>query len=369
MKTAKSLVILATIRSADFLKEYVENALQHNFKLNNLEFLVLTEDFVDKGMYKRVFDEYSLEGQILNQKDRDKSMGEMGLAKYNELIPEKHRAEESFGLIYMWKNKYGYGFTMDDDTLPVPEYDFFGEHFRNLEFKGVMSELKSNKGFVNVLYKNFGTHKLYPRGYPYACTGEKLTGSKAKIETVGISQGLWTNIPDLDAVRILFDGDLNGQSTTRLNPSDYGENFTAAFGNYITVCSMNLAFRREILPAFYQYRMGTNPWKVDRFDDIWSGIVAKKFMDSKKYRIINGTPLCRHNKAPRSTFKDLLGEAAGLEANEVFYKVVDQADTSSNDDFEKVEAISKEMEASTHPFIKYCGNHLHLWLEALMKVG
>ena len=364
----RSLIILPTVRNAEFIEAYINNAKEHSFDLSKLEFMVLTEDFVDKSAYQKVFSEYGMEAQVLNQQDRDKMLAEMGLSEYKELIPKRHRAEESFALMYMWANDYKYGFTIDDDTLPVKEFNFFGNHIENLNYKGEITEYSSNKGFVNVLHHSSEKHHLYPRGYPYSTIDEKLSSKKIQIEKVGISQGLWTNIPDLDAVRILQDGDLNGQAKTRFSINDYGSNFTIAKANYVTVCSMNLAFRREIIPAFYQYRMGDNPWKVDRFDDIWSGIVAKKFMDILSYRIINGNPLCQHNKAPRSTFKDLVSEAAGLEANEIFYKIVENTKIDSKNQFEIVSAIANSLKGSKHEFIKYCGKHLEMWVEALSKI-
>lgn len=364
----KSLVILPTIRNPKFIEAYINNAKEHSFDLTKLDFMVLTEDFIDKLGYKKIFAEHGVQAQVLNQQDRDKMLAEIGLSEYAELIPKKHRAEESFALLYLWGNDYKYGFTIDDDTLPVKDFDFFGDHINNLNYKGEMDEYSSDKGFVNVLNNKFDKHHLYPRGYPYDVMGEKLSSKKVQIEKIGLSQGLWTNIPDLDAVRILQDGDLNGQAKTRLSEADYGENFTIAINNYVTVCSMNLAFRREIVPAFYQYRMGDNPWKVDRFDDIWSGIVAKKFMDVLGYRIINGNPLCQHNKAPRSTFKDLLSEAAGLEANEIFYKIVKNTQVDTSNPFEIVLMISDSLKNSNNEFIKYCGRHLSIWVEALNKI-
>ncbi len=364
----KSLVILPTIRNPEFIEKYIDNAKEHSYDLSTLEFMVLTEDFVDKSEYKKIFTEEGVQAQVLNQQDRDKMLAEMGLSEYAELIPKRHRAEESFALLYMWANDHKYGFTIDDDTLPVKDFDFFGDHIKNLNYKGEIIEYSSDKDFVNVLHYRFDRHHLYPRGYPYDAMGEKLSLKKVKIDKVGISQGLWTNIPDLDAVRILQDGDLNGQAKTRLSVDDYGDNFTVAINNYVTVCSMNLAFRREIIPAFYQYKMGDNPWKVDRFDDIWSGIVAKKFMNILGYRIINGKPLCQHNKAPRSTFKDLLSEAAGLEANELFYKIVQSIQIDSKEPLEIVPAIAHGLKNADHEFIKYCGYHLELWTEALKKL-
>lgn len=365
----RSLVILPTIRNPEFVEAYINNAKAHSFDLSKLEFMVLTEDFVDKSGYKRIFTEHGVQAQVLNQQDRDNILAEMGLTEYAELIPKRHRAEESFGLLYLWANDYKFGFTIDDDTLPVKDFDFFGDHIKNLNYKGEITEYSSDKGFVNVLHHSFEKHHLYPRGYPYGAMGEKMVSNKVQIGKVGISQGLWTNIPDLDAVRILQDGDLNGQAKTRLSIDDYGEDFTVAIDNYVTICSMNLAFRREIIPAFYQYKMGDNPWKVDRFDDIWSGIVAKKFMDTLGYRIITGKPLCQHNKAPRSTFKDLLSEAAGLEANEIFYSMVDSAKVEDKDPFNIVSSIAIALKTSNQPFIQYCGIHLIKWLDALTKLA
>jgi hypothetical protein len=364
-----SLIMLPTVRNPEFVDLYLKNAESHNFNLSNTEFMVLTEDFVDKSQYQNIFNSHGIEAKVLNQEDRDKEMAALGLSKYTDIIPKRSRAEETFGLLYMWMNGHKFGFTIDDDTIPVPENDFFGGHISNLNFRGEINEFKSNKGFVNVLNHSFDRYHLYPRGYPYGVMDEKLTSKKVTVDSVGMSQGLWTNVPDLDSVRILFDGDLNGQSKTRFTPTDYDDNFTVAKGNYLTVCSMNLAFRREVVPGFYQFKMSDNPWKIDRFDDIWSGVVAKKLMDDLGYKIINGFPLCQHNKVPRSTFKDLMSEAPGLEANETFHKIVASADTSSKDVFEKVDSIANALKKSTHPFVSYCGGHLSLWIEMLRKVS
>ena len=74
--------------------------------------------------------------------------------------------------------------------------------------------------------------------------------SERRIQSVQLSQGLWTNVPDLDAVRILSNGDLNGQAKTRLTVSDYNGNFTVDSGQFLTVCSMNLGCTRDIVPTF-----------------------------------------------------------------------------------------------------------------------
>ncbi len=110
-------------------------------------------------------------------------------------------------------------------------------------------------------------------------------------------------MPDLDAVRILMDGDLEGQAQTRTDFDDFDGDFVAEPGQYLTVCSMNLAFEREVIPAFYQLPMDDNEWEVGRFDDIWSGVFLKRAADVLGKDIVTGYPLCEHNKAARPTFE------------------------------------------------------------------
>jgi hypothetical protein len=223
---------------------------------------------------------------------------------------------------------------------------------------------------VNVLYQNADEHGLYPRGYPYSAMDESVETERAAVDDVVASQGLWTNVPDLDAVRILMDGDLQGQAQTRTTAADYGEDFVAAPGQYLTVCSMNLAFRREVVPAFYQLPMDDNPWDVGRFDDIWSGVFLKRACDVLGKQIYNGDPLCEHNKAPRSTFGDLTNEVPGLELNEHVWEIVDDAGGDRSSWAGVFRAMADAMVAAdpdyeNAAFLEYVGEHMHDWLDCL----
>jgi len=270
-----------------------------------------------------MLDEEGLSGEVFDGARRQQWYRRHGVAEYEHLVPAASHAETSFGLLYMWAGDFEYGVFIDDDTLPHEEYDFFGRHLANLAFEGEMTGVESDERWVNVLYQNADEHDLYPRGYPYAAMDETVETTPVHVGDVVASQGLWTNVPDLDAVRILMDGDLQGQAKTRLDADDYGADFVAREGQYLTVCSMNLAFRREVIPAFYQLPMDDNPWDVGRFDDIWSGVFLKRACDVLGKQIYNGAPLCEHNKAPRSTFGDLNNEVPGLELNEHVWELID----------------------------------------------
>jgi hypothetical protein len=134
---------------------------------------------------------------------------------------------------------------------------------------------------------------------------------------------------------------------------------------------MNLAFRREVIPAFYQLPMDDNEWDVGRFDDIWSGVFLKRACDVLGKRIYNGRPLCEHNKAARSTFDDLHNEVAGLELNEHLWELIDDAGADADDYAAVYAAMADRLadgefdEYRNGAFFTHVGEHMRDWLDCL----
>jgi len=371
-------VIVPTIREYECIRSYVENAEEHGFDTDRLYFLLVTEDFCETDAMAEMLSDLGVSGAVFDGSRRESWYEEQGIEAYGHVVPAASHAETSFGLLYMWENRdFEYGIFIDDDTLPHDDADFFGQHMENLSYGGEIESVSSDEQWVNVLYQNADEHGLYPRGYPYSAMDETVDRSTTKIERGEIvaSQGLWTNVPDLDAVRILMDGDLEGQAQTRTEATDFGDDFVAEEGNYLTVCSMNLAFRREVIPAFYQMPMDDNEWSVGRFDDIWSGVFLKRACDLLDKQIYNGQPLCEHNKAPRSTFDDLHNEVAGLELNEHVWELIDDAGTDAETYVEAYRAMAEALldaDADAYrngEFLPYCGEHMHDWLDALDELA
>ncbi|MFC7165818.1 alpha-1 4-glucan-protein synthase [Halospeciosus flavus] len=367
-------VVVPTIREYECMREYFENAREHGFDLDRLFVVLVTEDFCDTEGMREMLDEEGVAGAVFDGEGREEWFEAQGVSDYSHLIPEASHAQTSFGLLYLWANEeFDYGFFIDDDTLPHPDDDFFGTHMANLDFEGEITTVSSDEQWINVLYQ--GDNDLYPRGYPYSAMDEEIEETTEYVDDVVASQGLWTNVPDLDAVRILMDGDLQGQAQTRTSKEDFDEDFVAAQGDYLTVCSMNLAFEREVVPAFYQLPMDDNEWEVGRFDDIWSGVFLKRAADVLDKHVYNGAPLCEHNKAPRSTFDDLQNEVAGLELNEHVWEIVDDV----GEDADSYAEVFAEMadafvagdwdEYNNGDFFTYCGEFMQDWLDCLDELG
>jgi len=354
------------------MREYFANARQHGFDLDRLFVVLVTEDFCDADAMKAMLEEEGVDGAVFDGTAREEWYAQQGVSDYSHLVPAASHAQTSFGLLYLWAHgRFDYGVFIDDDTLPHDDTDFFGTHMENLAFDGQIETVSSDEDWVNVLYHNEDEHGLYPRGYPYSAMDESVETETDHVDNVVASQGLWTNVPDLDAVRILMDGDLQGQAQTRTSSEDFGEDFVAADGNYLTVCSMNLAFRREVVPAFYQLPMDENEWDVGRFDDIWSGLFLKRACDVLGKNIYNGGPLCEHNKAPRSTFSDLTNEVHGLELNEHVWEEIDAVGGDADSYEEVFAAMAGRLaegdyeEWENGAFLNHCGEFMRDWLDCL----
>ena len=367
-------VMVPTIRNPECMREYFANARDHGFDLGRLFVVLITENFCDSESMQAMLDDEGVDGAVFDGDAREAWYDGQGISEYSHLVPAASHAQTSFGLLYLWAHDYDYGVFIDDDTAPHDDADFFGTHMENLAFEGDIERVRSDEDWVNVLYQNEDDHGLYPRGYPYAAMDEDVETDTTAVDRVIASQGLWTNVPDLDAVRILMDGDLQGQAQTRTSEADFDGDFVAAEGNYLTVCSMNLAFRREIVPAFYQLPMDDNEWDVGRFDDIWSGLFLKRAADVLGGKIYNGDPLCAHNKAPRSTFSDLTNEVHGLELNEHVYEEIDAVGDDADSYREVFRAMADRLAEGDYEdwengaFLNHCGAYMRDWLDCLSEL-
>jgi len=376
MTRQDTCVIAPTVRNPEFIREYVENARENGFDTERLHVVLVTEDFCEKDRIRGILDELGVSGEVFGGTERDDWYESAGIDEYSDLVPAASHAETSFGLLYMWANpRFEYGVFLDDDTRPHADFDFFGTHLDHLGSRKEVEHVSSDENWVNVLYQNVDEHGLYPRGYPYSAMDETVRTETRRTDEVVASQGLWTDVPDLDAVRILMDGDLRGQAQTRTSADDYTGNFAAACGNYLTVCSMNLAFKREVIPAFYQMPMDDNDWDIGRFDDIWSGLTLKKAADALDKTVLTGYPLCVHEKAERSTFGDLNNEVPALELNEHFWKALDEAPDSADGYFEAYEGMVEAVDEydfsgyNNGDFVELVVEEMSRWLEALRALG
>lgn len=180
--------------------------------------------------------------------------------------------------------------TLDDDCFPIEGTDPIQEH---------ISALSQN---VPVSWMNTIIGDEYMRGFPY--------GVRQEAEVV-LSHGVWDGIQDWDA---------STQLVRKSNPVEFYRG-PIPKGTLFPVCIMNVAFKKKILPYYYQAPMGVGVGSirgVDRFADIWSGINVKRKIDELGWAAVSGFSKIYHSRAS-NVFTNLIKEARGVGLNEKYW--------------------------------------------------
>lgn len=240
------------------------------------------------------------EKPIVDEHDTPKSV----MGKYASCLSNFNAGIRNLGFAYIAKYlpEVEYIITLDDDVLPIG--DPIADHVRALNMKVPVSW--------------FSTAAEYTRGFPY--------GLREEAEVV-LSHGVWEGVADWDAATQLVLGSHRPVTFPRC-PIPKGVMYP--------MCSMNLAFKRKMLPYIYHA-----PWAlgIKRFDDILAGTESKKVIDEKGWAAVTGYAKVLHERAS-NVFTNLENEAAGIKIWEEY--------ASGNDD---------------HPYFKLYRQKLARWQE------
>lgn len=205
---------------------------------------------------------------------------------YEDLIFNKNDGVRNLGFAFVHKMlpEVEFLYTLDDDVYPNSN-DPIAEHMDILEKKVPVSWIS--------------TASEYMRGFPY--------GIRDEAEVV-LSHGVWEGVKDYDAATQLVNGNLDVTFYKGPIPK----------GVYYPMCIMNVMFHKKVLPWMYQAPMGYKVG-IDRFADIWSGIVSKRAIDEQGWAAVTGYSTIFHSRAS-NVFTNLKKESTGLLANETFWQ-------------------------------------------------
>jgi len=303
----KSLVIFPSIRATDNFGKYAVNFTKFG---HNPDIIIIDETDKNRELIKFQFaqhDQFNIE--FFGVEERREWFKEYGLGDPDDIIPQRAHNETSFGLLVALTRDYDVILFVDDDTYPKENVDFLGTHLGALNSSAYT--IKNNKGFwvnwVNTDLDLFARGFPYNQRQPYLAT-VSLFGKKENVNPV-LNMGCWDGIPDLNAIDYLC-----YKPDFKIEKNNTNLCYNIVKGQFAPICSMNLAFKPEIIPAFYQL------WHKDRYDDIFSGLFLKKIADHLGKYLRIGNPVCVHDKATRNLFDDIRAELQGMELNEVLWQ-------------------------------------------------
>lgn len=257
MKTA---VVIPTIRP-DYLKRFMK-AWQSLFNKHNVKLVIVTDGknpTVNELSAKQVMGKYA--DCLTNFSDGIRNLGFAYTAKY---------LSDTEAII-----------TLDDDETPFG--DTIRDHIEALQMRVPISWIS--------------TASEYMRGFPYEVRNEA---------EVVLSHGIWKGVADWDAQTQLAKG--NRPVSFYKGPIPKGV--------YYPMCGMNLAFKRKLLPYIF---FAPRALGVDRFCDIFSGIVSKRIIDKNGWAAVSGYATINHARAS-NVLVNLKKEAFGIKLNETFWK-------------------------------------------------
>ena len=260
-------IVVPTIRSESYAK--FEEAWQPIFNKH-------------KATVYKVIDGDTPKLEVLTQFTKETLSVENVMGSYAHLIYNRNDGVRNLGFAAAYKDGADVIITLDDDTLPIG--DPIADHLAALDARYPIS-------WINT------TDEVYMRGFPY--------GIRDEAECV-LSHGTWQGVADFDASTQLVLG--TPKLTNRRMPIPKGVLYP--------MCIMNVAFKRCLVPYFYQ---APAYGEYQRFSDIWCGIESKLAIDEKGWCAVTGYAEVQHNRASNA-FTNLKKEATGVGANEGFWK-------------------------------------------------
>jgi hypothetical protein len=307
--------------------------------------------------------------QVYSWADRRRMLGPLENA-----IPKRNGACRDFGFYIAWKESEDDEIivALDDDCL-VYHLDFAARVERSLsDWVRPVATIKAVHLNVFDLYDGIQAD-LYPRGFPYAArvnyrhsTFEKMDQRPARF-----SLGLWRGVFDINAI-----DKLHGLAYVHEEARLRHESVFLAPGCLVSVCSGNMQFRREVLPAVYQLPMNIEVmpgWVIDRYGDIWAGFILKTLMDLRGDAMAIGEPMVHHlldGDYQRNIRKEHLCHLV----NDEFLRILSLAreNIRSADYVEMMKALNEEFRRVTptcssllRPYFEHLTRSLESWLLAL----
>lgn len=334
------------------IESYVNNAKKYNHSFD--VFLVEdTEEEKNKELENRIrelgFDFFYYTHKDIKNDLRDNAY----------IFPQHSGACRGYAFLKIYQQNYDYMFTVDDDVLALDNYDFIGLHLRALELKG---DGKWYNPFDNLLLTE---QNIYSRGFPY---------NSRKITPVVLNQGVQLVGLDVDSVTLKNLGAYNGVLTTEALSLWKQSNIIVPSGVYTTISYTSVCIKQIAIPAYYTQLMQEEieGIRINRFDDIFSGLFLKKIADHLGFTVSHGLPISEHRKVARDIDVDVMSEKRGIELMDPLWQIVDEIKLSGSSFLSCYRELAEQLEKKAEnivysDYVKKNSRAMKIWCNLLER--
>lgn len=213
------------------------------------------------------------------------------------IIPTGSDAIRSFGFLKALEEDVEAIVTLDDDVRPLIGEEVLATHEAALATPA-----------ISPAWESFLEPPGLERGFPT---------DHQRVEIPALHVGLWKGEPDVWAATLSTPEGRRAAATVH-----YREGVIPR-GRFAACSSMNLSFRVQLAPAMWFGLQGIRKQGIDRFGDIWAGVLAKKILDHLGGALTVGEPYVLHGRAS-DLEESLVKELAGLPYHRIFWETLDR---------------------------------------------
>lgn len=302
--------------------------------------------------------------QVYDWGHRKKMLGALEVG-----YPKRNGASRDFGFYVAWKESDPGEFIVAlDDDCEIYHPDFY-QRVQDVLSTRERPVATCSGTHLNMLDLYEGTpEQLFPRGFPYSARPDygKMQLTDTVSRPVTFCVGLWKGVFDVNAI-----DKIKGPAYVHPNAKLREDSVVVECGKLVSVCSMNMQFRRELIPAVYQLPMHVEVlpgWVVDPYGDIWGGFILKTLMDLKGDALAVGEPMIHHIKEGDYT-RNIWQEHICHLLNDEFLDMLFQVKETIKADryLDMMKELNEGFKASAHqasPLLRKYLEHLCIALDA-----
>jgi glycosyltransferase involved in cell wall biosynthesis len=345
-------VVTTTINQPTFLEEYIENARENDYPLDNLTLIVIGDlkTPLDVKAYCRTLaSDYGVETIYMSIDEQLEWLESRDLAALREYLPYHSIQRRNIGYLYAYEHGADVIVSLDDDNL-AGDSDIFSAFSQVGEKTDVLEVTSSNSWYNSASMLNYereASDDIYHRGFPYSKRSDEVEYEfEETTREIAVRAGLWLDIPDVDVITHLE------RSPRAVSLRDEFEHSPVALGKdtYCPVNTQNTAFDTSMMPLIHTIPMGDEikGMELSRFDDIWLGYFAEKILQSMDKTVAYGTPLSSHDRNIHHLKQELEHEAIGIQLNEIVIDILDSIDITKSDYFACYRELISEFRKELH---------------------